>query len=102
VIPPASLPDSPTVKFMATPRLGVRILPDPSLETTAVHEVIRAELHDTVLTEMYEGTATIDFGSSAFSRVGALKPVNEGPLKGAYVRGTWSLGKGAIIGRFTH
>ena len=102
VVPPETLPASPTVKFMSTPRLGVRILPDPSLETTAVHEVIRAELTDTVLTEMYEGTATIEFGTSAFSRVSSLKPVEPGPLKGAYVRGTWGLGKGAIIGRFTH
>jgi len=102
VTPPEDLQDSPTVKFMSMPRLGVRILPDPSLETTAVHEVIRAELDGTVLTEMYEGTATISFGSPAFSRVGALKPIDDKPLRGAYVRGSWDLGKGAILGRFIH
>lgn len=102
VVPGQELPGSPTVRFMSTPRLGVRILPDPSLQTTAVHEVIRAELHDTVLTEMYEGTATIRFGSPAFSRLGALKPLGEQPLRGAYVRGSWVLGKGSILGRFTH
>lgn len=102
VVPADRLADSPTIKFMSTPRLGVRILPDPSLETTAVHEVIRAELHDTILTEMYEGTASISFGVSAFTRLGALKPLDDQPLQGAYVRGSWVLGKGSIIGRFTH
>mgnify|MGYP001205257295 CR=1 FL=1 len=102
VTPPAELAASPTVRFMATPRLGVRILPDPSGRTTAVHEVIRAELYDTVLTEMYEGAATIRFGAPAFSGLAALAPVNDAPLRGAYVRGTWALGAGEILGRFVH
>lgn len=102
VVPKAELANSPTLKFMMSPRLGVRILPDPSLETTATHEVIRAELSDPSLSEMYEGTATITFGAPAFSGVAALKPVGDKPLRGAYVRGAWTLGKGAIIGRFTH
>ncbi len=102
VTPPGELADSPTLKFMMTPRLGVRILPDPSLETTAVHEVIRAELSDPALIDLWEGTATIRFGSPAFSRVASLAPVGDGPLRGAYVRGSWTLGKGAIIGRFVH
>ncbi|MEO3386318.1 acetoacetate decarboxylase family protein [Mesorhizobium sp. CAU 1741] len=102
VTPPAELVGSPTVKFMSTPRLGVRILPDPSLETTAVHEVVRAELYDTVLSEMYEGTASIRFGAPAFSNIASLAPINDKPLRGAYVRGTWALGKGEILGRFVH
>jgi acetoacetate decarboxylase len=102
VVPPSALPTSPTVAFMAMPRLGVRILPDPSLKTTATHEVILAELHNTALSEMYEGTATISFGSPAFSQLASLQPREDAPLRGAYVRGSWVLDKGAIIGRFVH
>lgn len=100
--PPAELGQTPTAKFMATPRLGVRIIPDPSLETTATHEVIRAELHDVALAELLEGTATIRFGFPAFSDLAALAPVDKGPFEGAFVRGSWTLDRATIIGRFVH
>lgn len=101
-LPPAGLDETPTARFMATPRLGVRIIPDPSLETMATHEVIRAELHDVALAELHEGTATVRFGFPAFSDLAALAPAEKGPLMGAYVRGAWTLDRASILGRFVH
>lgn len=102
IVHAADIAETSTAKFMSTPRLGVRIIPDPSLETTATHEVIRAELTDNALTELYEGTATIRFGAPASSNLAALTPIGNKPLRGAYVRGSWTLGKASILGRFTH